>query len=43
MMVGGCPPTLVEGGEAMELNEVISLITLVILAVELGFHFGQKK
>lgn len=42
-MVGGWPSTFLEGGEAMGILEVIGLISLVLMAIELGYHFGQKK
>lgn len=43
-MVGGWPRTFSdEGGEAMEILEIIGLISLVLMALEIGFHFGQKK
>ena len=43
-MVGGWPRTSSdEGGEVMEILEVIGLISLVLMALEIGFHFGQKK
>lgn len=43
-MVGGWPRTSSdEGGEAMESLEIIGLISLVLMALEIGFHFGQKK
>ena len=32
-----------EGGEAMELLEIIGLISLVLMALEIGFHLGNKK
>ena len=43
-MVGGWPRTSSdEGGEVMEILEVIGLISLVLMALEIGFHFGQKS
>ena len=42
MMVGGWFIPL-RGGDAMELLEVIGLISLVLMALDLGFRFGQKK
>ena len=44
-MVGGWPRTSSDegGGEAMEILEIIGLISLVLMALEIGFHFGQKK
>lgn len=32
-----------KGGEAMGTLEIIGLISLVLMALEVGFHFGQKK
>lgn len=43
-MVGDWPfSSSDEGGEVMEILEVIGLISLVLMALEIGFQFGQKK
>ena len=43
-MVGDWPfSSSDEGGEAMEILEVVGVISVVLMALEVGFHFGQKK
>lgn len=32
-----------KGGEIMELLEVLGMFSLVLMALDLGFRFGQKK
>lgn len=43
MMVGGWPSFIFGWKKAMGILEVIGLISLVLMALAVGFHLGQKK